>query len=150
MVVLIVELFCLIIAIVGIFRNGIQIGDIPSYVIGAIISLVIITITWIAYKSAATYVFASDGMKFGFSYNDELVIEGYYVDIERIDLQSGMMGYQSEVKGVDSTGDATPPPYILSHRNDCVIKMKNAKPIPLPAGFKKIWWHFIAEYKKCV
>jgi Flp pilus assembly pilin Flp len=145
-VALLVEVCVLIITLITIQNYHV---DYSLIIVFALFISIAMLITISILVNPIKYIFAHDGNKFGFKRNDDLIIEGYFLDVESLTHQQGVMSYQSEIAQKTSDGDYVAP-YVISRRNDLIITLKGKKPLCLPSGFTRVYNDFISAYKKSV
>jgi hypothetical protein len=75
-----------------------------------------------------------DGSKFAITENDELIVEGYFVDIEDVEVVKNYNKYPHLFKDRDSDGSESYKMVIIESKLGA-IKMKNMKPVMIPTAF---------------
>lgn len=115
-------------------------------VCGSLILLVALAIIVSGLCNPVHYIFAYDTVKFGFMKNDELIIEGYFLDIEQVSRLHGMVGYRAAVRTPGSSGSEQSP-FVVGTQDDLVIQLKGQRPTILPAGFRHVYKEFLKVYQ---
>jgi hypothetical protein len=122
---------------------------VDGLIVAILVGIIALLITVSGLMKPIKYIFAYDNVKFGFKQDDDVILEGYFVDIESVNHQYGLLAYQSEVASRNSDGEIVAP-FLISRRNDLIIKMSGNMPVCLPHGFENVYREFLTVYKSSV